>query len=117
MTVRGKFRVDVYNCYVYVFYTDQIIRSVNFFCNKFGWDKIKSAVEGYVVPGNLDYYLFVSKEHCSVDTINHEKSHVVDFILQERSIKSKDEVRAYLDGYVSRRLNKFFKKHKIKIKN
>lgn len=117
MTIKGKFYIDVYSCHVHIIYTDQIERSANYYCKKYELDS-PGPVEGVVINGNLlNYYLLINKEYCTVDTFNHEKSHMVEHILKHRNIRPIGEPRAYLDGCVSRKLNLFFKKKKIKIKD
>jgi hypothetical protein len=64
-------------------------------------------------PGN--YYLFFDLHTIDTNFINHEKSHLVEAILKDRGIRPVDEVRSYLDGYVSEKITAFIKKKKIKL--
>lgn len=118
MTKTGKFSVDVYDCEVYIVVTDRIKQSINTYLRLNGEDKLQYDVDGYIWrPQSVigKYYLFFDIESLNVNCVNHEKSHLVDFILQDRLIRSTGEVKAHLDGFVSEKINNFFKKRKIKI--
>lgn len=62
------------------------------------------------------YYVFFDSDRLNVNEFNHEKSHLVEEILNNRDIKPKDEVRAYLDGFIAEKMTLFFKRRKIEIK-
>lgn len=120
MTTKGSFYVDVYGCSVTIIVCDDIVRSLNHYFRK--WDCSKQTYEpgAMCVVGMKEdegtYFLFFNRKDVTWNYINHEKSHLVEYILKDRGIKALDETRAYLDGFVSDKINAFFKKRKIKIK-
>lgn len=116
---KGSFKIDVYSCEVHIFVSDKIKRAINY---RLGVndDSIDFEPCGYTCRNNdviSHYFLYFATSCCDVNTINHEKSHLVDFILSDRGVKQTGEQRAYLDGLVSEKLDKFFRVRKIKIKN
>lgn len=120
MVKKGSFNIDVYDCKVNITIADDIVRSINYYNHKYGYENIESPLEGYCIRFDnenvTEYNIFISFFGLSINTINHEKSHLVEFILTDRDIRAKDEVRAWLDGCVSKKIDTFFKRNKIKIK-
>lgn len=119
MTIKGKFNIDVYNCDVYIIISNNLRRCIN---NRLRKQESKDSIDfdpsGYFLRCGDDvsnYYLFYDSAYLNHRTINHEKSHLLDYVLQDREIPAIDEVRSYLDGFVSRKLNAFFQRRKIKI--
>lgn len=120
MTTKGFFNIDVYACGVHVIVGDNIQRSINYHLRQDGQKEIDFEPDGYfnqyVSEGRIGtYYLFFNRENLCHEIINHEKSHLVEQILKDRSISTRGEVQAYLDGCVSQKLMAFFKKRKLKI--
>ncbi len=120
MTIKGKFKVDVFSCNVHITICDNVARSVNYYLRKYNHETITGEFHGYFLVPNPDsighYYIFIDSENITNDTINHEKSHLVEQILKDRCIHAHGECRAYLDGYISSQVHRFFNKRKIKIK-
>lgn len=118
MTIKGKFRVPIYECDVNVIISDRIKDCLNYHYGKHDLDKEQWNFAGMVWrPDSVgSYYVFFDKEGLDVNTYNHEKSHLVEWILKDRNISAQNEVRSYLDGYISKKMNDFFKKRKIKLK-
>lgn len=119
MSWKGSFKVDVYACEVHIFVGPKLKKSINYRL-AIDDDSIDFEPDGYTLKNNdsiSDYFVYLCSEDLSVNTINHEKSHLIDFILSDRCIKGTGEQRAYLDGLVSQKLDKFFKLRKIKINN
>lgn len=120
MTTKGYFYVKMYSCYVHINVCDNILRSINSYLKRWNEKPLLIEPDAYCVSGSgkheSHYYLFFNRKTIGVNAINHEKSHLVDFILQDREIATHDEPRAYFDGFVSEKLDAFFKRHKIKIK-
>jgi hypothetical protein len=120
MTTKGSFCVEIYKCCVNITICDDILKSINYYLKK--WDNKLLAEEplAYFMSGvgedESHYYLFFNRDHINSNILNHEKSHLIDHILKERGIKAHDEARAYLDGYISEKINSFFKRRKIKIR-
>jgi hypothetical protein len=121
MTKKGSFYVPIYNCIVNIIISDDLRSSINSCYKKYKQKKIKKKD----TPGALcfspddcshTYYLFFDKDTIDINYINHEKSHLVEFILEERDIKARDEVRAYLDGFISEKSFQLFKRLKIRLK-
>lgn len=121
MTRKGKFNVDVFDCTIHIVIATSVKSSVNYYLRKHNHDLIDFEPSGFFCKPDPDrignYFIFFSEEDLAVDIINHEKSHLVEQILLDRDIKPIDEVRSYLDGYISRRIDQFFKERKVKIKN
>ena len=118
MTKQGTFSVDVYDCSVTIIVTDRVKFTVNRYLKKFNADPIAYDVDAFFARPDERigrYYLFFDINNCTIQLINHEKSHLVDHILADREIRRKDETRAYLDGYLSKQIHLFFKKRKIKL--
>ena len=123
MTKKGKFTVDVYDCNVHIIVATSVRSSVNYHLRKHNDEDecIDFEPSGFFCkpdPNRIgNYFVFFSEEDLAVDVINHEKSHLVEQILIDRDIKAVDEVRSYLDGYISKMFDKFFTSRKIKLKN
>lgn len=124
MTRKGSFRVDVFDCTVHIVLTDSIKRSINYHLRKHNVTKdelLAFEPSGFFCkpdPERIgDYYILFLNEDLAVDIVNHEKCHLVEQILTDRDIKPIDEIRSYLDGYISSQIDLFFKKRKIKVKN
>jgi hypothetical protein len=119
MVIKGHFAIPIYQCYVNVILSDNLKRVINFYLRKAEVKQLDYEPGAYAFSpddGSSNYYLFLDINDVTFTYLNHEKSHVVDFILQERGIKKQDEPRAFLDGFISDKLVKFLKKRKIKIK-
>lgn len=122
MTMKSSFFVEIYNCTVHIIVADNMLRSINYYLRKCGSKPLKKEE----VPGayclspdkecSYEYYIFFDRKTIDINYINHEKSHLVEFILEERGIKAKDETRAYLDGFLSEKINSLLKKRKVRIK-
>ena len=121
MTIKGKFEVDVFDCTIHLVIAKSIKASANYYLRRADNTVIDYEPSGFFCNPHTErignYYVFFQEDDVTTDVVNHEKSHLVEQILIDRDIKPKDEVRAYLDGYVSRMFDLFFKKRKIKIKN
>jgi len=119
MTITGSFKVPIYECEIKIIISDNLLRSINSRLKKFGDKGLKTEPSAFFYhPGGdcIVYYLFFSFEKLNVNCINHEKSHVVEKILMDCDIKPIDEVRSYLDGFISHKIDLFFKRRKIKLK-
>ena len=119
MTTKGHFYVPIYECYVNVILSDNLKRVINNVIVKNNDEKIDYEPQAFAYnPDNeeANYYLFFHPNILTTSMINHEKSHIIDFILGDRDIKREDEARAYLDGFISDKINKFFKRRKLRIK-
>jgi len=119
MTIRGQFKVDVYDCTINIIVSDHAKQSLNYYLIKSGDKPLEYDFDGFCFrPGESvsSYYVFFDLETICVNTYNHEKSHLVEYILTDRSISPKNEVRSYLDGFISKKMNEFFIKKKIKMK-
>lgn len=123
MTRKGSFKVDVFDCTVHIIITDSIKRSINYHLRKYNNkdELLTFEPSGFFCKPDPErignYYILFSNEDLAIDLINHEKSHLVEEILTDRDIKPVDEIRSYLDGFISHKIDSFFKKRKIKVKN
>lgn len=120
MTIRGEFEVPIYNCRVNIIVSDNLKIIINNLFRKHNYNNDEQEVGALCYnPGDAEdgvYYLLFDKSELSLNFINHEKSHLIEYILKDRGIKAKDEVRSYLDGFLSDKIHSFFKKRKIKLK-
>lgn len=123
MIIKGYFNVPIYNCRVEIIVSNNLKIIINNLYRKHNYDNDGQEVGALCYnPGDSEpgvYYLLFDKEELSevgLNIINHEKSHLIEYILQDRGIKAKDEVRSYLDGFLSQKIHHFFKKRKIKLK-
>jgi hypothetical protein len=118
MTIKGSFHVPIYECDVIITISDRIKNCLNYYLNQHDLQKHEYDFAGLVwrPDGISVYYVFFGTEDLDVNTYNHEKSHLVEWILKDRSISAQNEVRSYLDGFVSKKMNDFFSKRKIKLK-
>lgn len=121
MTFKGQFKVPIYSATVHIVVSDNVKRSINYYARKYKEDEIDFSPAGYCYRPYNDgkigtLFLFFDIKDLDVDTIDHEKSHLVDYILEDRDIKPRNEVRAYLDGFIGNKINLFFKRRKKKIK-
>lgn len=121
MTRKGRFKCDVFDCDIFITVSDNLLRSINTYFIKNEDGKLKYCPAGYFYRPGGDaigtYHIFFDFNSLAVNIINHEKSHLVEEILTDRGIKPLDEVRSYLDGFISHKIDSFFTKRKIKIKN
>lgn len=120
MTIRGTFEVPIYNCRVNIIVSDNIKLIINNVFKKHNHDFDNNEYGALCYnPGDLEcgiYYLFFDKSQLCLNFVNHEKSHLIEYILEDRGIKAKDEVRSYLDGFLSDKIHSVFNKRKIKLK-
>lgn len=120
MTVKGVFKIDVFDCKVHIIVANSVKSSVNYHLRKHGQEGIDYEPSGLFCKADPDrigtYYVFFCRQDLSVDIYHHEQSHLVEQILIDRDIKPVDEVRAYLTGCVSKKFDRFFKSRKIKLK-
>jgi hypothetical protein len=114
MTIKTNFKIDVYDCFVYIICTDKMKASINRCCKKY--DKEDKGID-YEPDGFFfrpeesihSYYIWFDIKNITTNTVSHEKSHLIDAILQDRKIRPNGEQRAYLEGYVSEKFDAFFK--------
>ena len=121
MTVKTKFNVDVYACVVHVICGDDVRSSINRLCKKH--DPKDKAIDYdpdgfcYRPDGKIEnYYIWFDRTNITINTVNHEKSHLTEWILKDRNIKPTGEQRAYLDGLISEKFNAFFEYQSKNIK-
>lgn len=124
MLQKGTIKVPIFDCEVKVIvggYECELRRSINYRLRAYDEEVFEVAPSGCMLAHSTyvgTYYLFFLKEDLSVDIINHEKSHLAEQILKDRQITSTGEVRAYLDGWLSHKLDLLLKKKlRCKIKN
>lgn len=120
MTVKQKIKIDIYGCFINVTICTDIRRSINYYCKKYnkndkGIDYDVAAL--FFTPGEsiINYYLFFDFAYLTMNSINHETSHVAEEILVNRGIRASGEQRAYLEGYISDKIYYFIKRKKLKI--
>ena len=120
MTIRGTFKVPIYNCQVNIIVSDNLKLIINNLFRKHNYHNDGQEVGALCYnPSDAEfgvYYLLFDKSELCLNFMNHEKSHLIEYILEDRGIKAKDEVRSFLDGFLSDKIHSFFKQRKIKLK-
>lgn len=122
MTIKGRIYIPIFYSKINIVVSDNINLVYRNLCRKYE-SKVEDlgTGDGYSVNFNEfcagHYYLFFVKNKLDVATFNHEKSHIIEYILKDCGISPTNEVRSYLDGYVSEQLDKWFKRRKIKLKS
>lgn len=119
--IRGKFYCDVYDCNIHLIIAKDIVKPVQALEKK-QKEKVetkeeldKSKAISYRSDKHLkDYYIFCQKEFFTIDTFNHEKAHIAEFVLEDRDMPIGDEIRAYFEGYLSHKFEELFRKLKIR---
>ena len=121
MTIRTKFRVDVYSCVVHIIVCSDVRKSVNYYCKKYDPEDcgIEYKPDGFFFKPFEKigtYYIWFDLANVTVNTINHEKSHLAEEILKDRGIRAHGEQRAYLEGFLSEKITEFFNHQRNNIK-
>jgi len=121
MIIKGSFQVPIFECKVVIVITDNLLKTLNRYYKKYDEKELETEEHGafFYSPekAGSPYHLFFEKYDLSVNTINHEKSHLVEQILIDCRIKPIDEVRSYLDGFISSKVTLFFKRRKLRLSN
>lgn len=120
-TIRGTFFIPIYDTYVNIVISNNVQASINrrMKINQEEESEYESGDPGaycYQHKSDEPIYLFFHHEHITHTLINHEKSHAIDLLLKTCGVKKGDESRAYLDGFISGKLHKFFNLREIKIR-
>jgi hypothetical protein len=116
---KGRFHVPIYECDVFIVISDDPKKSLNYYLRTNNDTEIDYDISGFCYRPSSQvgkYYVFFEIDSLNNNTFNHEKSHLVEMILEDRSIKARDEVRSYLDGFISKIMHKFLSDRKIKLK-
>lgn len=112
-------RVPVYNFDCEVVFADEIETHINLLRKKQKLEPMEGLVHGYAIGGNdvHKYYLFYGISGLSINTLAHEISHLIDFVLTDRGVDPPTgEPRAYLTGHVTEKIFEFVLKKDIPIK-
>lgn len=118
----NKLKIDIplYEAVCSIYIEEDISEYIRIFGKKKKWKEDLTLhkddkVEGYAVPlgNNRNYLLFFEKTRMTPNTISHEISHLVDFILEERGIELTGEARAYLTGHISGKIYEYAHKHNL----
>lgn len=114
--MRKRIKIDQYNCELIVILTDKIKEETNRLLKK---DKIPNRIEyeieGIFLSHDIDkYYLLLSLQHLSHNTIAHEVYHAVVRITEDRDIND-EESQAWLMGYIVEQIYKFLNTKNVQI--
>jgi hypothetical protein len=114
--MRKNIKIDQYNCQLIVILSDKIKEDTNKLLKK---DKISHRIEyeieGIFLSHDIDkYYLLLSAQHLSHNTIAHEVYHAVVRITEDREIND-EESQAWLMGYIIELIYQFLNKKDVKI--
>jgi hypothetical protein len=115
--MRKKIKIDQYNCDLIVAVSDKIKEDTNKILKKYKLtQRIDYEIEGIFLFHDIDkYYLLLSSQHLSHNTIAHEIYHAVVRITEDRDI-SDEEAQAWLMGYITEMVYQFLNKKDVKIK-
>jgi hypothetical protein len=115
--MRKKIKIDQYNCDLIVAISDKIKEDTNKILKKYKLtQRIDYEIEGIFLFHDIDkYYLLLSSQHLSHNTIAHEIYHAVVRITEDRDI-SDEEAQAWLMGYLTEMVYQFLNKKDVKIK-
>jgi hypothetical protein len=115
--MRKCIKIDQYNCDLIVAVSDKIKDDTNKILKKYKLTQhIDYEIEGIFLFHDIDkYYLLLSSQHLSHNTIAHEVYHAVVRITEDRDI-SDEEAQAWLMGYITEMVYQFLNKKNVKIK-
>jgi hypothetical protein len=115
--MRKCIKIDQYNCDLIVAVSDKIKDDTNKILKKYKLtQRIDYEIEGIFLFHDIDkYYLLLSSQHLSHNTIAHEIYHAVVRITEDRDI-SDEEAQAWLMGYITEMVYQFLNKKDVKIK-
>ena len=114
MTKRKKINLKLYQCFVHFMVTDDIVKTVSRIYRAKG-EKVPDGIED--IEGlcfNMDpdnYYVALSSDKLTVNTVSHEIYHLVKSILSGRAIDD-EESAAWLCGMLNDEADKFYSKAK-----
>lgn len=116
-------KLNLYDCFIKVIITDTLSKKVSNIYkihNCIEKDKTENPGDnccGCVVDVDMNYYLLYNENYpLTSNTIYHEIYHLVQVIMKQRGIESKDdESGAWLMGYISQEVVAFFKNKNIKV--
>jgi hypothetical protein len=114
-----EIKIPLYDCICTIIISKDIEKVINRYVKRKKWHKDylvddHTYLHGYAVsPENMtEYAIFYKDSSLTVNTVVHEITHMVDFILEERSIENEAEAKAYLTGHISEKVFDFiFKKN------
>ena len=114
--MRKKIKIDQYNCELIVAISDRIKEDTNKILKKYKIPQtIDYEIEGIFLFHDIDkYYLLLSLQHLSHNTIAHEIYHAVVRITEDREIAD-EEAQAWLMGYITEIVYQFINKKNVKI--
>ena len=120
MTHTGSFFVPIYNCTVTLYVGPDIknkcaeYEEIHQDIDKVPEDKGTSRGVTYA-PDDIDFlYILIDEKDFTVNIFNHERSHLVDELLESRDMQARDECRAYLEGFIAEQFELLFLKMKIR---
>ena len=118
MKVLKKIKLSTYSCSVTFMVTDDVIEKVNSIYKKSKLnDTFSDVVEGVVLSFDMDnYYLIISSQYLTHDTIAHEVYHAAVRVSEDRDVTD-EEAQAWLAGYITGEIYKFLQKKNLPIKH
>lgn len=114
-------KIPVYKITIHVKIAPEIDKIINSLAKRKKWQEVElkqgEEVHGYAVAANdcINYYIFYDVLSVTSNYLTHEISHVVDYILDERSMENEAEARAYLTGHISEKIFDFVLKKNLLI--
>ena len=113
---RSYFNVPIYDVQVLVVVARDAVKAERRYTTRFG-NEAPGDFNAFCVQHGPRFGLFFHAGTISAELIGHEISHAVDFIFDYigSGCRKCDEPRAYLNGYLHKRINALLRKHKIVI--
>ena len=118
MRAATTIKLPTYSCEIMVKVVDSVKIDAEKIYKKYSInEQFGDEAEGAIVmPGFGKYYLLLSKDFLTHNTIAHEVFHVVVRVTEDRGIVD-EEAQAWLAGHISSVVYKFLQKKKLTIKH
>lgn len=118
MKVTRKVKLATYNCVVHIIITDALNQEVNRIYKKHkSTEEFNDEAEGVVVTLTIEnYYLILSTQYLTHNTVAHETYHIAVKVTEDRGITN-EEAQAWLCGQVTAEVYKLIQNKKLIITN
>lgn len=116
MKFKLTIKVPVYSFTCDIIFDHEIESRINAVRKKQKLEPIEGTVHGYALGENNihKYTIFYSLDRLSINTISHEISHLIDYVLLDREVDPPTgEPRAYLTGHVTEKVMEYIFKKEI----
>lgn len=99
------FSIDIYSCKVHFIITDNLVKDLNKLKKMYKKKEIKPGeYAGYLYTEVMtDYYVIISTNHMTWNTVSHEIFHLTHAIAEDRAIED-EESQAWICGHVTQKI-------------